>query len=393
MKFNFNKKSVKNFAAFFLQIIMMFPLFSLSQNIPNRPTDTINVNEGQQTSNQIWIHPKTNELGVLRIGPFVNISKKKILTIDTTNCYTSNDNGSTWTAYPIFKNPKNFIIRVERALIKTKKGTIILAFTNDAERSPLLWKDDIHDAANTILPTYTVRSEDNGKTWSEPIKLHDDWTGAVRDIIETKDGHVVFTTMMMRHNPGHHTVLTYTSADEGKSWKQSNVIDLGGIGHHSGVTESTLEEVKDGKLLMYMRTNWGSLWETTSSDNGLTWTNFKSTSIKASSAPALLTRLQSGRLMLLWNHNLPQGKNTFPMSGGDNNWSEVPVSNHRQELSIMFSEDEGMNWSIPTVIAKTTKPKSQLTYPYVLEKNPGEIWITTMFGELRMTLLESDFIK
>jgi predicted neuraminidase len=188
-------------------------------------------------------------------------------------------------------------------------------------------------------------------------------------------------------------VLTYTSADEGKSWKQSNVIDLGGIGHHSGVTESTLEEVKDGKLLMYMRTNWGSLWETISTDNGLTWTNFKSTSIKASSAPALLTRLQSGRLMMLWNHNLPQGKNTFPMSGGDNNWSEVPVSNHRQELSIMFSDDEGLNWSTPIVIAKTTKPKSQVSYPYALEKNPGEIWITTMFGELRMSLRESDFIK
>ena len=84
-------------------------------------------------------------------------------------------------------------------------------------------------AEKAVAPTYAIRSLDNGKTWQDLQKLHDDWTGAIRDIIETRDGNIVFTSMMMRHNPGRHSVVTYTSNDEGKRWLHSNLIDLGGI--------------------------------------------------------------------------------------------------------------------------------------------------------------------
>jgi hypothetical protein len=107
----------------------------------------------------------------------------------------------------------------------------------------------------------------------------------------------------------------------------------------------------------------------------------------------MFKRLSSGRLIMIWNQGLPQGKSTYPLRGGDNNWSEVPVSNHREELSVMFSEDEGKSWSKPLVIAKVTRPRTQVSYPYFLERNPGEIWITTMFGELRMSVKEKDLIR
>ena len=70
-----------------------------------------------------------------------------------------------------------------------------------------------------------------------------------------------FPSMMMRHNPGHHTVLSYLSRNEGETWERSNIIDLGGIGHHSGVTEGTMEQMGDLSIKMLMRTNWGSFWE------------------------------------------------------------------------------------------------------------------------------------
>src|SRR5690606_10640056 len=178
-----------------------------------------------------------------------------------------------------------------------------------------------------------------------------EWTGAIRDIIETADGNIVFTTMMMRHNPGHHTVLTYTSKDQGKSWIRSNVIDLGGVGHHSGVTESTLIQRKDGRLWMLMRTNWGNFWEVYSDDDGLNWGDLKTTAIDASASPGLLKRLASGRLVLVWNRRYPEGQSSYPLSGGDLQWSETPASVHRQELSIAFSEDEGKSWTEPIVIA------------------------------------------
>src|SRR5690606_29785709 len=142
--------------------------------------------------------------------------------------------------------------------------------------------------------------------------LHDDWTGSIRDIIETSDGSIVFTSMIMRHNPGHHTVLTYTSKDEGKTWTASNIIDLSGTGNHSGVMESTLAQLKDGRLWMLLRTNWGNFWQTFSDDDGLTWKEVAPTDIDASSSPGLLRRLQSGRLALVWNRLFPEGKKEYP---------------------------------------------------------------------------------
>lgn len=374
----------------------------IAKKMPFFPQKPIYTEGGTMTKDSIWLAPNVTEIEGLKMGPFIQLADDNLLTVDTINSYISVDKGKTWRAYPIFNEPQKFAIRPERAIIRTKSGVIILAFVNDKERANWNWRTDIHDSPDAILPTYTVRSLDGGKTWTDLQKLHDDWTGAIRDIIETNDGHIVFTSMMMRHNPGHHTVLTYTTDNDGKTWTRSNIIDLGGIGHHSGVTESTLTQLKDGRLWMLMRTNWGKFWETFSMDNGLTWQNFKATNIDASSAPAMLKRLKSGRLVLIWNRYFPEGKKEYPLKGGDKQWSEVPVSNHREELSIMFSDTEGGTWSEPVVFAKVLKKDAQISYPYLYEntygtsrdtREGGELWITTMFGGLRVKLLEKDFIK
>ena len=280
------------------------------------------------------------------------------------------------------------MIRPERALIHSKDGTVILAFANDIERANWDWQEDIHDSPDAVLPTYVVRSLDSGRTWEDPQKLHDEWTGAIRDIIQTDEGSIVFTTMMMQHNPGHHSVLTYSSKNDGESWTRSNVIDLGGIGHHSGVTEATIEQLDDGRIWMLMRTMWGRFWEAYSYDEGLTWNSFNATEIDASTAPGLIKKLSSGKLILVWNQIYPEGKSEYALRGGKGQWSEVPASNHRKELSIMFSDNNGISWSNPVVIAKA---EDRLSYPYIFEANPGELWITTWQGDLRVKIYEKDF--
>ena len=242
-----------------------------------------------------------------------------------------------------------------------------------------------------------MRSLDEGKTWQDLQKLHDDWTGANRDIIETSDGSIVLSSMMMRHDPGHHTVVTYTSKTGGLNWVRSNVIDLGGVGHHSGATEATIEQLRDGRLWMLMRTNWGVFWQAHSANEGLTWETFRPTDIDASSAPGLLQRLESGRLFLIWNRAKPEGAADYPMTGGDGISSEVAHSNHREELAVMLSDDDGETWTSPVVIARVTEEctTKRLAYPRVFERNPGEIWITTTYagfaGELSVRLFEKDF--
>ena len=352
---------------------------------------------GKITSNGYWIHDKVEEIPGLKSGPFVRLGDGSILTVERNMSCISKDQGKTWKEYPIFTDTGRFVIRVERVLIRTSGGVIILAFANDRERANWAWQNDIADSPGAMLPTYAVRSLDDGKTWQDLQKLHHEWTGANRDIIETKNGNIVFTSMIMRHNPGHHTVLTYTSMTNGLNWIRSNIIDLGGVGHHSGVTEPTIEQLTDGRLWMLMRTNWGVFWEAYSDNEGLTWKNFKPTKIDASSAPGLLQRLQSGRLFLVWNRANLEGKNNYPLSGGDGISSEVAHSNNREELSVMFSEDDGKTWSNPVVIARITEKSivKRLAYPRVFEPTPGEIWITTTYGGfagyLAVKLFEKDF--
>jgi hypothetical protein len=65
------------------------------------------------------------------------------------------------------------------------------------------------------------------------------------------------------------------------------------------------------------------------------------------------------------------------------------VSNHRGELSVALSEDDGQTWSKPVVIAR--QPGTSLAYPYLFEAAPGTLWLTTMQGDVRLQLQETDF--
>ncbi|MFN7278647.1 MAG: sialidase family protein [bacterium] len=364
-----------------------------TQPMIERHEDTIDLRKGRIISDSFWLVRGGRRLDLSEYGPFVSLKAGRMLTVDSTSCLTSADGGKTWTRTPIFSDHARFMVRPERALIRTRKGTLILAFANDRERSAFRWDRNTHDVRDAMLPTYVVRSEDEGRTWSTPVKLHDEWTGAIRDIIETKDGHVIFTSMMIRHDPGHHAVVTYTSADDGQHWTRGQIVDLGGIGDHDGTIESTLEERQDGSIYMLLRTNWGYFWETISGDRGLTWRSFRSTNIDASSSPGILKRLSSGRWLLAWNRYYPQGKNTYRLVGGDRNFSAFPVSLHREELSVMISEDEGRTWSAPVVVAKTLKPRLQLSYPYLFEPDPGEIWLSFPFSNLRFSIREQTLLK
>ena len=83
----------------------------------------------------------------------------------------------------------------------------------------------------------------------------------------------------------------------------------------------------------------------------------------------MLKRLTSGRIVLLWNRRFPEGKDEYPLSGGDCISSSTPASNHREELSISFSEDECASWSAPVVLARN--PGGRLSYPYAFEFEPA----------------------
>ena len=346
-----------------------------------------------------WLDPRLTPLPSDKLGPFAHMADGKVIAIDGKATFVSSDAGRTWSDPRPLKGAleKGILVSRERALMRTKDGSLIAAFMNLNERK-WTWDNKLHDAPGAILPTYAMRSTDDGKTWTDVQKLHEEWSGCVRDMIQTKRGRIIFTAMKMMNNPGRHTVLTYASDDDGKTWRASNLIDLGGRGHHGGVTEPTILELKDGRLWLLIRTNWGEFWSAYSHDGGLTWEDIGKSGIPASSAPGMLQRLKSGRLVLLWNRPYPEGKKEWPLTGGDGLWSDTPVSNHREELSIAWSTDEGKTWSKPEVIvhkrdAKGRGSRKWASYPYLFEHTPGELWLTTMQGGVRAMFQERDFVR
>ena len=38
------------------------------------------------------------------------------------------------------------------------------------------------------------------------------------------------------------------------------------------------------------------------------------------------------------------------------------------------------------------QPKTDFAYPWILERRPGELWITTMVGDLKLRVMEEDFV-
>jgi hypothetical protein len=336
--------------------------------------------------NKILLHPKSRPLPADLPGPFVKLENGSLLAHDPDEVRFSKDDGRTWTARPLFKQPGKFRCRVGCALLRTRDGVIILAFLNEKEQV-LRWDQAKGGPqADCRLPVYVARSLDEGQTWTEPRLLQDGWCGAIRQMIQLRSGRVVLVSQVAVPDPGRHVSFTYVSDDNGQTWQKSNVIDLGkygGYGDHGGGIEGTVAELKDGRLWMLLRTSRDVFTEVFSDDGGLNWKDNRPSKIAASGSPGTLARLASGRLVLLWNRYLDPIKKT----------------GRREQLSMAFSEDDGRTWSEPLVLGYDPmrpgdkEPQHRLSYPCVFERAPGELWVTTLQGQLRVAVQESDFVR
>jgi lysophospholipase L1-like esterase len=326
------------------------------------------------------LHPKASALPFAHQGPFVTTADGGVLCVDEKNALRSTDEGRTWSSTPLFAEPTKFAVSNERALLRTREGTIISAWMNGAERKqPKGWHWGDKDVSwkEFVLPTYTCRSTDDGKTWETPIKLSDPWCGCIHSMIQMKSGRIVLVGQEIIPQWRHATVM-WVSDDLGKSWQRGDVLDYGvGAHDHAGSIEGSVIERKDGSLYLLLRTESGFLWEATSRD-GLKWEGLKQTTIPSVTCCPQMARLADGRIALLWN--APPRHD--PKSGSS-----------RAELSLAFSEDEAATWSKPVIVAANYEPRARVSYPYLYERKPGEMWITTMQGNLRMKVNVADLTK
>ena len=245
----------------------------------------------------------------------------------------SRDGGKSWgrpqtiaDVSPDSRNP---------AFGQLSDGAIILAFSvYESYREDGEW-----DAAITQSTTFTMRSVDRGKTWTEPVELDVsplEWSSPYGKIIELPDG----TALMAAYggylpvNAGHFSVTAdhlpaekqgefsclYHSTDRGKSWRQRSLI------LHGGSEAALVFAPGEGRLIAAVRANsdfaqaaqspetlaqsiaagFGPdhLVCTESLDMGHTWSDPRKVAGRRH-VPADLLLLRSGTIWLTYGHRVP----------------------------------------------------------------------------------------
>ena|SRR5699024_9700869 len=188
-----------------------------------------------------------------------------------------------------------------------------------------------------------VKSEDDGKTWSDPINITEqiknrEWQLLLQGPgkgITMSNGTLVFPAQFKDENNIPHSTIVY-SKDHGESW------DIG-TGAKPNTTEAQVVELSDGSLMLNMRDNrGGSRSVYTTDDLGQTWDKHPT------SRDALIEPISQASII------------QFPASeGATDEWllfSNPHNTEDRRDMTIQLSTDDGMSWPEDQQILLNEKP-------------------------------------
>ncbi|MCO5236409.1 MAG: glycoside hydrolase [Chitinophagaceae bacterium] len=286
------------------------------------------MNEGDQTVAQLLPginNPRNSE------GDFITLRDGRILFVyshytgtsgsDHGNAFLagrySYDKGKTWTQEDVkIVDQEGDMNVMSVSLLRLKNGEIALFY---------LRKNSLTDC----IP-YIRISNDEAKTWSDPRPCITDKKGYFvlnnNRVIQLRNGRLLLA-VAMHQSPGETKfsakgrLWSYFSDDNGRTWKASNEVP-----NPSGIVtqEPGMVELKNGHILMFIRTNTGSQYFSYSKNKGVTWSEIERSNITSPTSPASIARIPSTRnLLMVWNNT---------------------VNEKRTPLNIAVSKDEGKTW-------------------------------------------------
>ena len=185
-------------------------------------------------------------------------------------------------------------------------------------------------------------STDEAKTWSEPTQIIPDAQQGYYvlnndRVIQMSSGRLIVPVALHRTpdqaGPDWHgKVGCYYSDDGGIGWKRSESLLIGRTsdGVRVKAQEPGVVERQDGSLLMWVRSDQGTQYQSSSSDGGCTWSSLQPLALSSPLSPASIERIPAtGDLVAVWN---------------DHSHQDVP-SSVRTPLSLAISKDDGETWS------------------------------------------------
>jgi sialidase-1 len=189
--------------------------------------------------------------------------------------------------------------------------------------------------SSTDRNVFMRRSLDNGQTWSEQVQVSEPgwYCNNADHALRLSTGRVVLPA----HGPyaekyiggapyqgGELHSFVFYSDDGFKTWHRSaDSMTAKGRGCH----EPAIVELKDGRLMCFLRNTNQCLYRSYSEDGGIHWSKPGPTELPSPESPPLVKRIPTtGDLLLLWNN-----------VASPSNWPRTP-------LSAVISKDEGKTW-------------------------------------------------
>jgi Neuraminidase (sialidase) len=242
----------------------------------------------------------------------------------------SSDGGRTWTDkdVPIVAREGTMNV-MSVSLLRLKDGRIALFY---------LRKNSVTDCRPCMR-----HSSDDGKTWSDPAVCAstDGYYVLNNDrAIQLRSGRIVLPVAYhpaVRGEFGSRGIaMAFLSDDGGATWRSSRKRLESVSPDRAGFQEPGVIELKDGRAMMFIRTQLGSQYLSFSTDGCDTWSEARASDIRSPLSPASIERIPStGDLLMVWNDH-SEVDESFRATGSR--------GGRRTPLTVAISRDEGRTW-------------------------------------------------
>ncbi|GAA4423368.1 sialidase family protein [Bremerella cremea] len=242
----------------------------------------------------------------------------------------SHDGGATWSTEDKLVVPNEGGLNVMSvSLLRLADGRLALFYLRK-------------NAQDDCRPQMRI-STDEGHTWGEPTQVIPDreigyYILNNDRVVQLTSGRLIAPVaqhvgpgMPKRNNSA--ATLVYYSDDAGQTWTRSTAAARPPKRNNRDVLvqEPGVVELKDGRLMMWCRTDAGSQFVTFSEDQGATWSQLQPSKMISPLSPATIERIPStGDLLLLWN---------------DHSDIAPELRGKRTPLRSAISKDEGKTWT------------------------------------------------